>query len=98
MAAIEPIIEITASLSNATYTGAKGAKGDKGEKGDPFTYDDFTPEQLAELKGEVGNVNFATFEVNPTTGQLVMNRPEELTEVMFSVNSNGELEVEIDND
>jgi hypothetical protein len=26
----------------------------KGEKGDPFTYDDFTPEQLASLKGEAG--------------------------------------------
>ena len=29
-------------------------KGDKGEKGDPFTYDDFTPEQLLSLKGERG--------------------------------------------
>lgn len=27
----------------------------KGEKGDPFTYDDFTPEQLASLKGEKGD-------------------------------------------
>lgn len=25
----------------------------KGDKGDPFTYDDFTEEQLAELKGEI---------------------------------------------
>lgn len=32
------------------------ASGDfKGEKGDPFTYDDFTPEQLEVLKGEDGN-------------------------------------------
>lgn len=30
-------------------------KGDKGEKGDPFTYEDFTPEQLAALKGEKGD-------------------------------------------
>lgn len=29
-------------------------KGDKGEKGDPFTYADFTAEQLAALKGEKG--------------------------------------------
>lgn len=29
-------------------------KGDKGEKGDAFTYEDFTPEQLASLKGEKG--------------------------------------------
>ena len=29
-------------------------KGDRGEKGEPFTYDDFTQEQLAMLKGEKG--------------------------------------------
>ena len=33
----------------------KGQKGDKGEKGDPFTYSDFTAEQLAALKGEKGD-------------------------------------------
>lgn len=35
--------------------GDKGDKGDQGEKGDAFTYDDFTPEQLAALKGEKGD-------------------------------------------
>lgn len=30
-------------------------KGEKGDKGDPFTYDDFTEEQLALLKGEKGD-------------------------------------------
>ena len=30
-------------------------KGDKGDKGDPFTYEDFTPEQLEALKGEKGD-------------------------------------------
>lgn len=30
--------------------GAQGAQGVKGEKGDPFTYDDFTESQIAELK------------------------------------------------
>ena len=29
--------------------------GPKGDKGDPFTYADFTPEQLASLKGEKGD-------------------------------------------
>ena len=28
----------------------------KGEKGEPFTYDDFTQEQLALLKGEKGDM------------------------------------------
>lgn len=27
----------------------------KGDKGEPFTYEDFTPEQLAALKGEKGD-------------------------------------------
>lgn len=30
----------------------KGDKGDKGDTGDAFTYEDFTPEQLASLKGD----------------------------------------------
>lgn len=30
-------------------------KGEKGDKGDPFTYEDFTEEQLALLKGEKGD-------------------------------------------
>ncbi|WP_325995536.1 BppU family phage baseplate upper protein [Staphylococcus haemolyticus] len=34
--------------------GVDGANGEKGEKGDPFTFDDFTPEQLQSLKGEPG--------------------------------------------
>lgn len=34
--------------------GEKGAKGDKGDTGAAFTYADFTPEQLAALKGDKG--------------------------------------------
>lgn len=33
-----------------------GDTGEKGDTGDAFTYDDFTPEQLAGLKGETGDV------------------------------------------
>ena len=32
-----------------------GDTGPKGDTGDAFTYEDFTPEQLAELKGETGD-------------------------------------------
>lgn len=35
-------------------TGPQGPQGPPGEKGDPFTYSDFTPEQLAALIGPVG--------------------------------------------
>ena len=34
--------------------GEKGEQGIQGEKGDPFTYADFTPEQLESLKGKDG--------------------------------------------
>ncbi len=34
--------------------GPQGEKGQKGDKGDPFTYEDFTPEQLSALTGPQG--------------------------------------------
>ena len=34
--------------------------GPKGDKGDPFTYEDFTAEQLASLKGEKGEIGRAS--------------------------------------
>lgn len=40
------------------YTPVKGVDyfdGEKGDKGDPFRYEDFTPEQLASLKGDKGD-------------------------------------------
>lgn len=47
---------INDALAQAKESGEfNGADGKKGEKGDAFTYDDFTPEQLAALKGEKGD-------------------------------------------
>lgn len=45
--------EVDAKVS--TVTGQKGDQGPKGDKGDPFTYNDFTPDQLAALKGPKGD-------------------------------------------
>ena len=45
--------EVEAKVS--TVTGQKGDPGQKGDKGDPFTYNDFTAEQLAALKGPKGD-------------------------------------------
>ena len=54
---------ITFNYNNGTslyfdiYDGSKGSKGDtgpQGAKGDSFTYEDFTPEQLAALTGPQG--------------------------------------------
>lgn len=46
---------VGAALEKRGLPGTKGDNGDQGEKGDPFTYDDFTPEQLAALKGDKGD-------------------------------------------
>lgn len=40
--------------------GPKGGTGPKGDKGDPFMYADFTPEQLAALKGPKGEPGATT--------------------------------------
>lgn len=39
---------------DGTWAEIPAIVGDKGDKGDPFTYEDFTPEQLASLKGADG--------------------------------------------
>lgn len=49
---------ITAEKLNALEEGLELSSeqgGTKGDKGDPFTFADFTPEQLASLKGEKGD-------------------------------------------
>ena len=47
-------------------TGAQGETGPQGlpgEKGEPFTFEDFTPEQLALLKGEKGDDGKSAYEI-----------------------------------
>jgi len=51
-ATIETDPEIVVEFANPTYQGPAGPKGDKG---DPFTYEDFTAEQLAALVGPKGD-------------------------------------------
>lgn len=48
-------ISSASGTSSADLKGPKGEKGEQGERGYAFTYDDFTPEQLAALKGEKGD-------------------------------------------
>lgn len=45
----------TGEKGDTGATGPQGDTGPQGEKGDPFTYADFTAEQLAALKGEKGD-------------------------------------------
>lgn len=52
---------LTEGITSRGEQGAKGEKGDKGDKGEqglkgePFTYKDFTPQQLETLKGPKGD-------------------------------------------
>lgn len=39
---------------NGWIDAASGVQGPKGEKGDPFTYEDFAPQQLEALRGPQG--------------------------------------------
>ena len=57
--------------------GEQGPAGPKGEKGDPFTYDDFTAEQLSGLKGEKGDPGEISSEyANNTFASAVSNSAE----------------------
>lgn len=47
--------------------GPRGRDGEKGEKGDPFTFDDFTSEQLADLRDGVSTVYYRKTEAAYTT-------------------------------
>lgn len=61
--------EVEAKVS--TVTGQKGDPGPKGDKGDPFTYADFTPDQLAALKGPKGDQG-----IQGATGQPGIQGPQ----------------------
>ena len=49
------ILDTGIDLQFTIPKGEPGVPGKDGAKGDPFTYDDFTEEQLALLKGEKGD-------------------------------------------
>lgn len=56
------VVNIKGAPGDKGDKGDIGEKGDRGEKGDAFTYEDFTEEQLAALKGEPGKDGTMTFE------------------------------------
>ena len=48
--------------------GLQGPQGEPGPKGDPFRYEDFTPEQLANLKGPKGADGLSAFNIAQLNG------------------------------
>jgi hypothetical protein len=56
--AVDTAESVRRDADNGVFDGEKGEKGDKGDKGDrgkPFEYEDFTPDQLEDLKGADGD-------------------------------------------
>ena len=60
-----------------------------------FNEGSYTTPSIRGEKGETGNVYFATFDLNPTTGLLSMIYDDEYEGPSFLINSNGYLEVSI---
>lgn len=66
-------------------TGPQGIAGPKGEKGEPFTYDDFTKEQLESLKV---NTNGSAVVKSPLDGLTGVFIGDSITEVNFRTSKN----------
>lgn len=71
---LEEIKEIAESVREDADNGL--FKGDKGDKGDPFTYEDFTDEQLASLKGDKGEPGLDGTTITDITATKPSSRPD----------------------
>lgn len=60
-------------LASEGKQGEKGNAGETGAKGDPFTYADFTAEQLEALKGEDGEAGVDGSTIHTGTTQPIIN-------------------------
>ena len=60
-------------------TGDKGEQGIQGEKGDPFTYEDFTPAQIAELQKPATD---AAKMVDETLSHYIGNAITDITDIL----------------
>ena len=65
-----------------------GIQGEKGEKGDSFEYEDFTEEQLEELKGETGDQGIQGIQGEPFEYEDFT--PEQLDELKGETGDTGE--------
>lgn len=45
------------------------------------------------IKGEKGDVMFATFNIDVENGRLIMTKPKGMKQINFRINENGKLEV-----
>lgn len=62
-------------------------KGDTGEQGEPFTYEDFTEQQLADLKGEQGIQGIQGIQGEPGHGLQILGTYGTLEELKTTVSA-----------
>lgn len=89
-----------ASASNEYAMTSEMAIAFKGDKGDPFTYDDFTPEQIEALKikGDKGEAfTFADFTPEQIEGLKVKGDTGPMADIEMTINESGELIANIKN-
>lgn len=77
-------------LENPEPVNVKGPQGERGLQGEQGPHGIQGPRGP---RGEIGNVMYATFYIDPNTGELTMNTPDGYTGPGFEINSKGELEV-----
>lgn len=89
-----------ASASNEYAMTSEMAIAFKGDKGDPFTFDDFTPEQLESLKvkGDKGDAfTYEDFTPEQIESLKVKGDTGPMADVSMAVNESGELIATINN-
>ena len=89
-----------ASISNEYAMTSEMAFAFKGDKGDPFTFDDFTPEQLESLKvkGDKGDAfTYEDFTPEQIESLKVKGDTGPMADVSMAVNESGELIATINN-
>ncbi len=89
-----------ASSSNEYAMTSEMAIAFKGDKGDPFTFDDFTPEQLESLKvkGDKGDAfTYEDFTPEQIESLKVKGDTGPMADVSMAVNESGELIATINN-
>ena len=92
-------VDLTMATPVIGATPAGTTKGDKGDKGDPFLYEDFTPEQIDDLKGPLTLADLTPERLETIKGPQGDRGPGihsvsvDGSDLVFTVDENGIVEV-----
>ena len=92
-------VDLTMATPVIGATPAGTTKGDKGDKGDPFLYEDFTPEQIDDLKGPLTLADLTPERLETIKGPQGDRGPGihsvsvDGSDLVFTVDENGIVEI-----